>query len=344
MNCPCVVGSLIDLDCSEDFIKNLLQNVRAACPIEPLVAEVEKRNRLRMLLPWLEARQAEGNQEPALHNALAKVYIDTNRNADDFLKTNAFYDSATVGKYCEDRDPHLAYTAYKRAWGSCDEQLVEVTNRNGLFRLQARYLVERQSNELWAISLNPENQHRRNVIDQVVSTALPESTNPDEVSATVKAFISADLPNELIELLEKIVLHNSDFSSNRNLQNLLLLTAIKADKSRVMDYINRLDNYDGPEIAKIALGDSYRLYEEAFLIYKKCNLNAEAMDTLLTNIESNERAQEFAARCNDAVVWYKLGKAQLENNTIPEAIESYLKAEDPTDYADVIQVAEREEK
>merc|ERR1712110_1088353 len=131
---------------------------------------------------------------------------------------------------------------------------------------------------------------------------LPESTNADEVSATVKAFIGADLPNELIELLEKIVLHSSDFSKNKNLQNLLILTAIKADKTRVMDYINRLDNYDGPEIAKIAIGDPYRLYEEAFLIYKKCNLNAEAMETLLTSIESMERAQEFAARCGDPIV------------------------------------------
>merc|ERR1711998_204693 len=158
-------------------------------------------------------------------------------------------------------DPHLAYTAYKRAWGSCDEQLVDVTNRNGLFKMQARYLVERQSADLWEYVLNPENEYRRNVIDQVVSVALPESTSVDEVSATVKAFIKADLQKELIELLEKIVLHNSDFSNNRNLQNLLILTAIKADKTRVMDYINRLDNYDGPEIAKIALGDPYNLYE-----------------------------------------------------------------------------------
>jgi len=241
-NCPTVIGTLIDLDCSEDFIKNLLQNVRSLCPVEPLVNEVESRNRLRVVLPWLEGRVAEGNQDPALHNAMAKIYIDTNRDPETFLKNNAFYDSATVGKYCEDRDPHLAYTAYKRAWGSCDEQLVEVTTRNGLFRLLARYLVERQSPELWALVLQSENQSRRNVIDQVVSTALPESTNADEVSATVKAFISADLPSELIELLEKIVLHNSDFSKNKNLQNLLILTAIKADKDRVMDYINRLDN------------------------------------------------------------------------------------------------------
>jgi len=342
--CPFVIGALIDLDCSEDFIKTLLQAVRAACPVAPLVAEVSKRNRLRVLLPWLEGRVAEGNQEPELHNAMAMIHIDTNRDPEQFLKTNAFYDSATVGKYVEDKDPHLAYTAYKRAWGSCDEQLVDVTNRNGLFRLQARYLVERQSPELWALVLDPESKYQRNVIDQVVSTALPESTSADEVSATVKAFISADLPNELIGLLEKVVFHKSaDFSKNRNLQNLLILTAIKADKTRVMDYINRLDNYDGPEIAKIALGEPYRLYEEAFLIYKKCNLNAEAMDTLLTNLDSLERAQEFAARCNEPVVWYKLGRAQLEGGQVPEAIDSHLKAEDATDYAEVIQAAEREE-
>jgi clathrin heavy chain len=46
--------------------------------------------------------------------------------------------------------------------------------------------------------------------------------------------MTTDLPHELIELLEKIVLQNSAFSGNFNLQNLLILTAIKADPSRVM--------------------------------------------------------------------------------------------------------------
>ena len=67
------------------------------------------------------------------------------------------------------------------------------------------------------------------------------------------------------------------------------------------------------------------------------------MDTLLMNIESLEWAGEFAARCNDAVVWYKLGKAQLDNHLVPEATESHLLAEDPSDFAEVIQAAEREE-
>lgn len=62
---------------------------------------------------------------------------------------------------------------------------------------------------------------------QVNSTALPESRNPEQVSVAVKAFMLAGLQGELIELLEKIVLQNSSFSNNHNLQNLLIITAIK---------------------------------------------------------------------------------------------------------------------
>ena len=78
---------------------------------------------------------------------------------------NLYYDSKVVGKYCEERNPDLAYTAYKRAWGECDEELIEVTNKNYLYRRQASYLVERQNNELWAKVLNPENPHRKEVIE-----------------------------------------------------------------------------------------------------------------------------------------------------------------------------------
>ena len=58
----------------------------------------------------------------------------------------------------------------------------------------------------------------------------------------------------------------------RNLQNLLILTAIKADKNKVMEYIDRLDNYDAPDIANIAIQS--QLYEEAFAIFKKFEVNS----------------------------------------------------------------------
>ena len=64
---------------------------------------------------------------------------------------------------------------------------------------------------------------------------------------------------------------------------MLILTAIKADRSRVMEYINRLDNYDAPDIANIAIGSE--LYEEAFAIFKKFEVNTSAIQVSVISEE-----------------------------------------------------------
>jgi len=345
---PLVVGKLLDLDAEEDFIRALLDSVRMQCPVEALVEEVEKRNRLRLLQPWLEQRVRDGNTDSHTHNALGKIYVTLNKDPQGWLKSNGYYDSKVVGKFCEKLDPFLAYLAYRRAGATCDAELIDVTSRNGLWKDQARYLVERQDAALWERVLADDNPHRRDVIDQVTSTALPETKNPEEVSTTVKAFMAAKLPNELIGLLEKLVLGsgNADFSNNRNLQNLLILTAVKcaadpgAPEGRAMDYINRLDNYDGKEIAKIALREEYALYEEAFTIYKKFDLHLEAIAVLLENKKDIERALEYAQRVNKSEVWSSLAAAQLAGSLIKDAIDSYIKAGDPSNFETVIRVSE----
>lgn len=63
-----------------------------------------------------------------------------------------------------------------------------------------------------------------------------------------------------------------------------------------MDYINRLEHYDAREIAQVALGSDYNMFEEAVLIYKKVGMNEEAMDVFINKIKSLDRAMEFAAR------------------------------------------------
>eukprot|EP00027_Filamoeba_sp_ATCC50430_P011479 CAMPEP_0168551566 /NCGR_PEP_ID=MMETSP0413-20121227/6241_1 /TAXON_ID=136452 /ORGANISM="Filamoeba nolandi, Strain NC-AS-23-1" /LENGTH=1709 /DNA_ID=CAMNT_0008582101 /DNA_START=58 /DNA_END=5187 /DNA_ORIENTATION=- len=337
VNTPVVVGALIDVGCNEDYIKNLIMSVRSLCPVDTLVEQVEKRNKMRIIQPWLEARVAEGSQEPELHNALAKICVDLNKEPEQFLTTNQYYDSRVVGKYCEKRDPYLAFVAYKR--GLCDSELLEVTNKNGLFKHQARYLVQRQDADLWARVLNDQNEFRKQLVDAVVQTALPEVKNPDEISSTVKAFMTAEMPNELIELLEKIVLDskNVDFSENKSLQNLLILTAIKADTTRVMDYIKKLDKFDGPDIATVA--KTAELYEEALAIYVKFKNHVEAINTLLDHIGNVERAQEFADRINEPEVFSRLARHQLTNGLVKEAIASYLKANDPEYFHDVIHAA-----
>ena len=70
-----------------------------------------------------------------------------------------------VGKFCEARDPYLAYIAYAK--GLCDDELIAITNDNSMFKQQARYLIKRRQLELWAQVLAPDNIHRRALIDQV---------------------------------------------------------------------------------------------------------------------------------------------------------------------------------
>ncbi|KAK7861494.1 clathrin heavy chain 1 [Quercus suber] len=197
-NAPLVVGQLLDDECPEDFIKGLILSVRSLLPVEPLVEECEKRNRLRLLTQFLEHLVSEGSQD--------------------------------------------------------------------------------------------------------------------------------------------IVLQNSAFSGNFNLQNLLILTAIKADPSRVMDYINRLDNFDGPAVGEVAV--EAQLYEEAFAIFKKFNLNVQAVNVLLDNIRSIERAVEFAFRVEEDAVWSQVGKAQLREGLVSDAIESFIRADDATQFLDVIRASE----
>jgi clathrin heavy chain len=52
---PQVLGTLLDLDCDEAYIKQLLLSIRN-CSIEDLVNSFEERGKLRMLTTWLESR------------------------------------------------------------------------------------------------------------------------------------------------------------------------------------------------------------------------------------------------------------------------------------------------
>jgi len=359
---PTVIGKLFDLGANEDFIKRILMAVGTACPVDELVEIAETRNRLRLLQPWLEARVATGSTEAGTHNALGKIYITLNKDPKAFLLNNMFYSPKVLGPFCESLDPQLAFIAYKKGAGECDDELIRISHTHGLYRDLAKYLVERQDMELWAKVLTKdegeetENPQRRQLIDQIVEWALPESTNADEVGCTVKAFIAADLPGELIVLLERIVLQGSDFSDNKNLQNLLLLTAIRADPSRVSGYIDQLDNFDAKDVALICISEAHMLYEEGFSIYIKFSkpehtqdkdeqveLQVLAIGVLVDCMKDLDRAKGYANQCDEKPVWSKLGKAQLEEKFPADAIESFINADDPSEYVKVCDAANEAE-
>ncbi|ODQ81318.1 hypothetical protein BABINDRAFT_160679 [Babjeviella inositovora NRRL Y-12698] len=333
---PQVVAGLLDVDCDENIIQNLLMSVLGRVPITPLVAEVEKRNRLKILLPFLEKTLEGGSNETEVYNTLAKIYIDSNNNPEKFLQENSVYDTLTVGKYCERRDPYLAYIAYSK--GTNDDELIKITNDNSMYKYQARYLLARSDFGLWAKVLVEENMHRRQLVDQIIATGIPELNDPQPVSIAVKAFMEADLPTELIELLEKIILEPSTFSDNPSLQGLLILTAIKADPSRVMLYIEKLDEFDSEEIGSLCV--EHELYEEAFAMYDKFDKKSQALKVLVEDIMSLDRGEAYAEKNDTKELWFQLGTAQLNGLRIPDAIDSYIKSGDASNYENVIEIAE----
>ena len=68
----------------------------------------------------------------------------------------------------------------------------------------------------------------------------------------------------------------------------------QADKTRVKDYIHRLDSFDGPAVGEIAVG--YEMFEEAFEIYRKFGLKTQAIRVLLDHQEDLGRALEYALK------------------------------------------------
>lgn len=339
LQCPAAVGALLDMDQNEEFIQKLVMSVKNTVPVEDLVQEVEKRGKLKLLLPFLESRVGDGSTDVGVHSGIAKVYVESNINPEHFLDTNAYYDSRSVGRFCEKRDPYLAYVAYKR--GNCDEEVLDVTNRHSLFKDQARYLVDRCSSELYDQVLDESNENRKLIVEQLISNALPATREPKKISGAVKAFMTANMPDKLMEMLEKLVLQtsNSKFARNTNLQNLLILTAIKADSGRVMEYVRRLDNYDGEDIAQVAVGEG--LLDEAFAIHQKFEQHPQAVAVLLDHMKDFPRAEEYALKVDTSDVWSVLGVKQLEAGKMAAGVNSLIKAKDPAPYMSVIEAARK---
>ena len=62
---------------------------------------------------------------------------------------------------------------------------------------------------------------------------------------------------------------------------------------------------------------------------------------LIDHVSNLDRAYEFAEKCNEPAVWSQLGRAQLQQNLVKEAIDSYIKADDPSQYMEVVETASR---
>ncbi|RNF03260.1 clathrin heavy chain 1 [Trypanosoma rangeli] len=333
---PEVVAALIDCNVREEFIKNILNAVGTMCPISELVQAVEERGRLRLIQGWLEARLSEKKTDPALHNALGKLYVDTDNSAEKFLMENAYYEPLVLGQYCENRDTNLAYIAYRK--GHLSQELVQLTMKNGMWKQLARYLVHEKNLELWASTLQNDTKDRDRLVEAVQQTALPESEVDEEVSTTVRAFMNAGMTQELASILEQIVVRGR-FRKNRFLENLLIMTAIRSRKDKVMEYVLTLENYDAKEVASIAT--NAEMPEVAFAVYDKNDMKKEAATVLLRDLKDVSRGRSYAQKCEHPAVWSVLGEYLLAADEVHEAIDVLIRAKNPNFVDEVTAAADR---
>ena len=68
------------------------------------------------------------------------------------------------------------------------------------------------------------------------------------------------------------------------------------------------------------------------------------LQVLIDHIGNLDRAYEFAEKCNEPAVWSQLARAQLSNGLVKEAVDSYIKADDPSQYMEVVNVASQNGK
>ena len=61
---------------------------------------------------------------------------------------------------------------------------------------------------------------------------------------------------------------------------------------------------------------------------------------LIENINNLDRAYEFAEKVNEPTVWALLAKAQLKENLVKEAVDSFIKADDPSAFFEVAKKCE----
>jgi len=110
---PTVLGTLIDLGCHETYIQEILTKVKN-CSIDEIIQSFESRDKLLLLQNFLEAKSTTGDQSAVVHNALAKIYIDTNKNPQEYLEKNEFYESKVIEKYCQEKHPELSSIAFRK--------------------------------------------------------------------------------------------------------------------------------------------------------------------------------------------------------------------------------------
>jgi clathrin heavy chain len=80
------------------------------------------------------------------------------------------------------------------------------------------------------------------------------------------------------------------------------------------------------------------MYDEAFTIFDKHGNHIEAIGVLIDHIVSIEKSFDYAEKVDTPEVWSRVAKAQLDGLRVTDSIDSYIRAGDPSNFLEVIEI------
>lgn len=308
---PEVVGHLMKLDCDNKLLDKLISLSDGKFSVDEMIGVCESNDNLPLIHEYLQSQAQKGNRSESLYTALAKIHIEKNAAPEKFLEENSYYNVKVVGDYCRSINPVLALICYKK--GNFVDEVISLTNQNAMFRAQVEYLLPLSDQKVWESVISPSNPYRDHIIDQLVKGNIVGNYEQVHASNLVKASMNVARPQELLELLETLV-KNPKFKSSRNLRNLLILAAMKIDRTLVKKYLDEVEDFDAVDIANTATSKGY--YDEAYRIYSKAGLYNEAIEVAIKHMGDMECAAELAEKVNTKDIWRKFAKGWLDSGNI----------------------------
>lgn len=140
------------------------------------------------------------------------------------------------------------------------------------FESKVQQLVASGNLESWSALLeDPAGDFRQNLelegIGPVVSAVVAASV--ESVTTVIKAFMTANLPGQLFSLLDESRKLKAEWSNNKHIENLLIMTAMKHCPQEVERLVGELMQIDSVDVAKILVSDAYKMFREARIL---CNI------------------------------------------------------------------------
>ncbi|KAJ3432730.1 clathrin heavy chain [Anaeramoeba flamelloides] len=298
------------------FIEELLSSIGFIDDLELVINLFEKESKLNYLQNYVEKIAKQGNKSKLVHTTLAKIYLLTNNNINDFLKSNHYYDRESIKEFIEKHN--LNYLIEKEEFKVSNEEKKEI---------EKEFSQLRKDNDIqkWENFLN--NQDLENLfITNLIKEAIVSIENTDIIHLIIKSYMVKNAPNQMLIVLEHLVLNNKFVSSYESLHNLLILTAIKCKSSKILEYIKWTELCNWSDLANVALG--YNLNEIAFQLYHKGSKYVKASDILLNYHKDIHRTINYVQDHNVTEFWVKIGKKQLQKGEIKSAVESFLNGQD----------------